>query len=666
MATIRTDRETTSPGRAGADSSEVCDQSAGPARRATPTPRQPERTGAPPDETQLRSDTSSPRARRRFRRSWLDAVVLLALLVGVGFARDPRGFLNSDVAPKLITVERMIAHRTLDADVGYWAQADDPEATLHPLAVDFTFRVGERRIISWTVLDLLVLLPLVALGGLRLALLLPMGSVVAAALAAGALARRIRQERTWGAELPRNAPPGNAPPGNASVERSGRIAFWAIGLGTPLLVYGMDIWEHAPAVALCAWALVLLHDVAIGRMQGDTPPRPGAPLMRRATGFGRPLVAGVLLGMAGALRTDAVLFGFVATAVAVGTDAFSAARRRAWGHLATTVGAGLAVAAGFAAATLGEALLEMRILGVWFRYAKTAGVTHNAVASSDGSRMNGVLDTLFSVNTASQGVLAGALVVIGLTIVVRLRAGASASSTRLRLVFGMTAMSPLVIAALRLPFGPLAGALVASPLVVVGLSARGRRTPSEVYLLSVGLLAAVAVLATMTAAAPRTWWGARYLLIPAFALAVVGAARIERLAKPARIAVVVTMATVSMLGVRWVHERTSSYGTYAARLVERGIPVVSTSTWLLREGGTATASQHWFTAASSSERQRAISLLIAAGAPCVAVIEAAGSPPVTYPGLDRSALRFTRVDRLRLQETILRAPSRSCPGAATP
>ena len=238
--------------------------------------------------------------------------MLLALLVGIGFARDRRGFLNSDVPPKLITVERMLSHRTLDADVGYWAQADDPDATLHPLAVDFTFRVGERRIISWTVLDLLVLLPLVALGGLRLALLLPMGSVVAAALAAGALARRIRQERTWGGALSGGAPPSGVPVGPAltggalsgqpitggdaaSVERSGRIAFWAIGLGTPLLVYGMDIWEHAPAVALCAWALVLLHDIAIGRVQGDTRPRPGATLMPRATVFGRPLLAGVRL-----------------------------------------------------------------------------------------------------------------------------------------------------------------------------------------------------------------------------------------------------------------------------------------------------------------------------------------------------------------------------------
>ena len=230
----------------------------------------------------LRADTvareATPKAsgpapvRSALASRWGAALALLAVLCIVGLARDSRGFLSSDVSPKLVTVERMVSHHTWDADVGYWAQAADPDASLHPFAVDFTFRVGDRRIVSWTVLDLLVLVPLYALGGLRLAMLLPAVSVVATALAGRALAERLRDR--------------------SSTRNVGAQAFWAIGLGTPMLVYGLDVWEHAPAVALCALALVLLHDTAFPTSAG------GGTLALRAIAA-RALGAGALFGLGG-------------------------------------------------------------------------------------------------------------------------------------------------------------------------------------------------------------------------------------------------------------------------------------------------------------------------------------------------------------------------------
>ncbi len=78
--------------------------------------------------------------------------------------------------------------------------------------------------------------PLYEVGGLRGILLLPMLGAVLAALAARALARRLGGD--------------------------GMLAFWAIGLATPVAVYALDFWEHSLGLAAMLWGVVLLVDVA--------------------------------------------------------------------------------------------------------------------------------------------------------------------------------------------------------------------------------------------------------------------------------------------------------------------------------------------------------------------------------------------------------------------
>src|SRR5207302_443109 len=114
--------------------------------------------------------------------------------------------------------------------------------------------------------------PLYRLGGYRLTLLLPMLGSVLAALAARVLARRLGG--------------------------GGWVAFWVVGLASPLAIYALDFWEHSLGVALMAWGVVLLVDVVEGR-----------------AGWRAALGAGLLFGSAATMRTEALVYALVATGV---------------------------------------------------------------------------------------------------------------------------------------------------------------------------------------------------------------------------------------------------------------------------------------------------------------------------------------------------------------
>jgi hypothetical protein len=120
---------------------------------------------------------------------------------------------------------------------------------------------------------------------------------------------------------------------------------WWIGimaaLATPFLFYGLEFWEHLPAVALAALATLML--VGSPRKEGAGLHRPelspafrGAPRPTRAVGFG----AGVLFGLATLLRPEA---GWFAAAV------FIAARWRnpplPWRTVLAAIGGAAVIAA---------------------------------------------------------------------------------------------------------------------------------------------------------------------------------------------------------------------------------------------------------------------------------------------------------------------------------
>src|SRR3546814_9153879 len=105
--------------------------------------------------------------------------------------------------------------------------------------------------------------PLYALGGYRLTPLRPMAGAVGAAFAARSLARR------------------------AASDSAGWAGYWLVGMGSPVVVYALDFWEHAPGVACIVGAVALMAGIIDGE-----------PSNARAVG------AGALLGLAATMRTE--------------------------------------------------------------------------------------------------------------------------------------------------------------------------------------------------------------------------------------------------------------------------------------------------------------------------------------------------------------------------
>ena len=84
---------------------------------------------------------------------------------------------------------------------------------------------------------------------------------------------------------------------------SGALAFWLVGLATPVAVYALDFWEHTLGTAAMLWAIVLLLDAAASARRGRWPAW---------------VLAGVgaaLFGVAATMRTEALVYAVVTFAV---------------------------------------------------------------------------------------------------------------------------------------------------------------------------------------------------------------------------------------------------------------------------------------------------------------------------------------------------------------
>jgi hypothetical protein len=217
------------------------------------------------------------------RRPVVAGLVLLAVYVVLSFAMDTAGFLGTDTGGKVATVKVMSERGDFDPDVGYWASRWDPEGRVHGLY--YTSKIGDRYVNVTSLPMVLAARPLYDAGGYRATLLLPMAGAVAAAFAARSLSRRLR------------------------AEDDGWVAFWVVGLASPLVIYALDLWEHTLGVAFMAWAVVALFDAVFDRPT-----------------WWRGLLAGLGFGVAAAMRTEAFVYVLTTTALACGVLAFS--RRR--------------------------------------------------------------------------------------------------------------------------------------------------------------------------------------------------------------------------------------------------------------------------------------------------------------------------------------------------
>jgi hypothetical protein len=507
------------------------------------------------------SPAALPWARRLVTSTWGAAIVLLGAYLVLSLLMDPMGSLGTDTGGKVATLEVMTSDGiSVDPDVGYWAAEVDPDGAHHGLW--YTSLVGDRYVNVTTLPMIEIAAPLYRVGGYRAALLLPIGGAIAAAFAARALARLAEADdrRAW-------------------------IAYWAVGLASPLTIYALDLWEHTLGVALVAWGLVaLLH------VRG----------WRSALVGG--VVAGLAFGAAFSMRTEALVYGFVAVAVCCVT---SGLRGRWAAMLATGTGA----AAGVAAAVGANLLLESAVLGESFR-AGRASATAGGGGSDLAMRLEEALITAAGLLPSADPADIALGVALAVALVVAARASTDSTHRRLALGAGAVAAALYLFRVLEGP-GFVPGLVAAAPLAAVGLAfvpvGWAGRQIAAVALISLPL---VWYFQYAGGAVPQ--WAGRYILPSAVLLVVLGVVASDRMPGAAFRAFLVAAVVVTGFGLVWMSERTHEIGQAARDVEAFPEPVlVSSENFFLRELGAVYdgRSTKWLSARDASEADGAVALL---------------------------------------------------------
>ena len=508
-------------------------------------------------------------------------IVLMAAYAGLSLLNDPRGTLGTDTGGKLATVVEMDRHGTFDPDVGYWAEDLDPSGHLHPLW--YTSHVGNGWVNVTTLPMVLMAKPLYAAGGARAVVLLPMLGAAFAALAARALARRIAGGDGW-------------------------WAFWTVGLASPIAIYALDFWEHAPGVALACWGVVCMYDVLEGR-----------------AGWRTALASGALFGAAATMRTEALVYAAVLGVVA----AVVLLRRALAGQQPwlRNVQWGGAFAFGLIAPLVVNQWIEGVLLGDAIRSDRVAGTASRAAGGSS-LRAKEALTTAVGLNRLpfrSDWVLGAVIVAL-----VAYAAWRLIGSDREVRRFGFVALFAAVLLYLLCfsdGLGFVPGLLTASPLaaagVAIGWSVHRWRPVGAVALLSVPV---VWVFQFTGGANPQ--WGGRYLLITGTLLAVGAAVALPLMPLSGRVAIVGLAVMVTLMGSLWLSQRSHTVAD-AMRTLDRhdGSVLVSREAHLLREGGAFyTSDKRWLTATTDADLEQAGAIASAVDAPALRVVGAVGRP----------------------------------------
>lgn len=537
-------------------------------------------------EEQLPSGT--PGSARPRSRVLLAGLLLLAAYVGASLLCDPGGYLGTDTGGKVLTLEAMARRGDLVPDVGYWAAAEDPDAGLHPAY--YTSRVGEHYVNVTTLPMVIAAEPLYRVGGYRLALLVPMLAAVAVAYAARALARRL-----------------------GASDRTAWWAFWLVGLASPVFVYALDFWEHAPGLACMAWAVVVALDAI------DDPR------------LWRGLLVGALFGAAATMRTESMVYALV-TGVAL---AIALVRSKpAWGRV---LGCLAGVAAGGVAVLAANEALERVLLGASLRSGRAAGAATGGGAGLAVRLREGMITTfgLFP-SDATGDIVLGVLLVVFVVVAI--------TTWRSRHLVAVAFLSfALILFALRLVAGVgfVPGLLIASPVAILGALQWSTGSRTRFVLGVAGAALPVVWLFQYTGgAAPQ--WGGRYVLLSGLLATVVGVVNLERVERPLRVALVAMTVLVTVLGVGWLAVRSHRVADFARQLEARREPVViSTADFLLRETGPAIDGRAWLSTTGRKELPAALAIAQRRGYDEVALLERGRPAPPEVDG-------WTVVGRQRL------------------
>ncbi len=547
---------------------------------------------APGDRRRAAPPATGGRLAGWLRRPVVAGLVLLVAYVALSFAMSPHGYLGTDTGGKVATLEVMAHHGGgTDPDVGYWAARWDPKGAFHPLYN--TTRVGDRYINVTSLPMIYAALPLYALGGYRLALLLPMAGAVACAFAARALARRLGARDGW-------------------------VAFWVVGLASPVTIYALDLWEHSLGLALMSWGVIALVD-CVGR---------------RPTWW-RGLLAGLAFGAAVSMRTEALVYGFVATAVICGWLWWRDRARVAALVVGACTAAGLVVTFG------ANEALEAGVLGTTLRAARASGTLASGgsglgVRVSEAITMSG---GLVDWNGAANVLAVVALV--GLLGYVSYRSARRGDQRPAKLAAVVVVLLYLVRVIQGLGFVP--GLVAATPFAAAGLvlawrSSSAAAPAAEVQTRLVAVIALVAL--------PLVWytdftggvlpqWGGRYILTSGLLLGVIGIVRTEQVARWARQLFLTLAVVVTALGLAWMSHRTHEVARAGAWISARPEPVVvSDLPFWLRESGGHEPGHRWLTTDRSGDVAGAARIVTDAGFERFGLITADGAdrPPRSVAG----------------------------------
>jgi hypothetical protein len=498
-----------------------------------------------------------------WRRPVVAGVLLLVAYVALSFLMSPRGYLGTDTGGKVATLEVMAHHGGgFDPNVGYWAAKWDPKATLHGLY--YTYRVGDRYLNVTTLPMIYVALPLYELGGYRLALLIPMLGAVACAYAARALARRVGPGDGW-------------------------LAFWIVGLASPVTIYALDLWEHTLGLACMAWGAIVLVDAA-----------------QRGATWKRGLLAGALFGVAASMRTEALAYAFVGTAIVC---VLLLARERS---VRSPLIVGASAAVGLAALVAANAALETAALGSTIRAARATGAAQSA-SGALGTRVDEAI-------TMSGGLLgstahSGYVVIVGLIAMlafVAYRAARPRDDQRpAQLVAAVVCV--LYLARLAEGTGFVPGLVATTPFAAAGLALAWKDGVARVAAL-IALVSLPVVWLTDFTGGVLPQWGGRYILTSGLLLGAVGVARMQGAARWGRAVFVALAVGVTAFGVVWMSQRTHEVADAGAWIAARPEPVVvSDVQFWLRESGSYEPDRRWLTTDKAGDLDRAAGIVTDAG-----------------------------------------------------
>ena len=437
--------------------------------------------------------------------------------------------------------------------------------------------------------------PLYRIGGYRAVLLLPMLGGVAAAFASRSIARRL------------------------DPASDGWLAFWVVGLGSPIVVYALDFWEHSAGVACVVGAVAVLLGI----------------LDRRPSWHG--LAAGGLLGLGAVMRNEVLVYALVS----VGLTCITLLQRTR--RIADPLVVGATAVAGLGAAYLANSVLEASVGGL--SRTSRATSTASAVASTASTRLGEAFQT--SIGLVSGDAMLSALLGSGVVLAVLLAVRAERRADRRFAIVCLVAGAAVYVADAVGGLGFVPGLFIAFPLAILALVPFGR-SPDARLVTAMALVALPLVYAFQYVGGAGPQWGGRYTLPSAVLLGVVGSVGLrDRLPTVGR-GVIALSFGVTALGAGWVAVRSNGVDQFFDRLDRESAPVlVSRQAFLLREGGAEIVGRRWLSVSDEAGFTEAVGIARAVGVDEFSVLEWDGvAPPDTSLPDDVTEVRRTQLDFL--------------------